>query len=200
MGWAEDPEEALAKGMTMAERAFRIDDKDPLPYFAIGRIHMMRGEHEASIGALNRSIFLNPSFAQAYHGLGMALTLAGDLEGAKRALEMAERLSPLDPILWASTVVHALADILSGDTQEALEWSEKTQRNPRAKGYWPHAVHAAALAQAGRLEEAKRAVKRARAELPQLSIDYIEATLPTKDPGGLKEYIEGLRAAGLPQS
>ena len=199
MGWAEDSQAALASGYALAQRALKIDDKDPLPYFASGRILMMRGEHDASIAALRRSIYLNPSFAQAHHGLGMALVLAGELEEAKQALEMAERLSPLDPILWASTVVHALADVLSGDTAQALEWAQKTLRNPRAKGYWPHAVYAAALVQAGRLEEAKSAVQDAVRELPGLSVDYLVTTLQTKHPGGLDPYVNNLRKAGLPE-
>ena len=29
-----------------------MDDKDPVGYFAIGRIYMMQGEHDASIAAL----------------------------------------------------------------------------------------------------------------------------------------------------
>ena len=199
MGWAEDAAAALDAGYASAQRALRIDDKDPLPYFANGRIQMMRGEHDASIGALRRSIYLNPSFAQAHHGLGMALVLAGELEEAKQALEIAERLSPLDPILWASTVVHALADVLSGDTASALEWAQKTLRNPRAKGYWPHSVLAAALAQAGRIEEARRSVQDAIDELPSFSVNYLVSTLPTKHPGGLDPYVNNLRKAGIPE-
>jgi adenylate cyclase len=129
----------------------------------------------------------------------MALVLAGELDEAKKALEMAERLSPLDPILWASTVVHALADVLSGDTVSALEWAEKTLRNPRARGYWPHAVFAAVLAQAGRIEEARGSIKNAISELPNFSVSYLVSTLPTKHPGGLDPYIENLRKAGIPE-
>jgi adenylate cyclase len=121
------------------------------------------------------------------------------LEEAKQALEMAERLSPLDPILWASTVVHALADVLSEDTTSALEWAQKTLRNPRAKGYWPHSVFAAALAQAGRIEEARRSVQDAINELPSFSVSYLVSTLPTKHPGGLDPYVNNLRKAGIPE-
>ena len=98
---------------------------------------MLEGQHDASIAALEQAIELNPSFAQSHHGLGMALTLVGRLDEAKEALAMAERLSPRDPNLWASTVVHALACVLSGDDEEALFWARKTIQNPRAKGYCP---------------------------------------------------------------
>jgi adenylate cyclase len=199
MGWSEDPAESLDAAMALAEQALALDDKDPVAYFAAGRIHMMRGRHDDSIASLETSIELNPSFAQSHHGLGMALTLAGRLDEAKEALAMAERLSPRDPILWASTVVHALACILSRDDEEALHWARKTIQNPRSKGYWPHSVLAAAQANLGQIEEARSAVAAALEAMPDLTLAYLEKTLPTKEPGGLDPYLEGLRKAGLPE-
>jgi adenylate cyclase len=199
MGWSDDPEQSLEAGMAMAEKALSIDDKDPMGYFAAGRIHMMEGRHDDSIAALGQAIELNPSFAQSHHGLGMALTLAGRLDEAKEALGMAERLSPRDPNLSAFTVVHALACVLSGDHEDALHWARKTIQNPRSKGYWPHAVHAAALSQLDRMEEARSAVALALEALPDLSLSYLAKTLPTKDPSNLDPYLESLRKAGLPQ-
>jgi adenylate cyclase len=182
MGWPDDPEHHLDLGMAAARWALRVDDKDPVGYFAIGRIHMMQGDHDASIGALETSIRLNPSFSQAHHGLGMALTLAGQLDEARAAFEQVEGLSPRDPILWATTITHALADVLAGDAQAALVWIQKTMQLPRATGYWPHAVSAAALVQAGRIDEAREAVQVAQRELPKLSLGFLAQSLPTKYP------------------
>ncbi len=199
MGWSEDTEQCLDAGMTLAKQALALDDKDPVAYFAAGRIYMMRGRHDDSTAALNTAIELNPSFAQAYHGLGMALTLAGRLEEAKEACIMSERLSPRDPINWASTIVHALACVLSRDYEEAAHWAHKTIQNPRSKGYWPHAGLAAALAHLGQMDEARAAVTDALEAKPDLSLAYLAKTLPTKEPDGLDPYLDGLRKAGLPE-
>jgi len=199
MGWAEDPDQTLAAGMTAAKKALALDDKDAVAYFAAGRVHMMLGEHDASIGALETSLTLNPNFAQAYHGLGFALTLAGRIEDALDSLAKAERLSPRDPLLWAFTVVHALACILSHDYETAVHWARRAMQIPRATGYWPHAVLAAPLAQLGRIEQARAAVKAALEQKPDLSLSYLKKTLPTKHPGGLDPYLDGLRKAGLPE-
>jgi adenylate cyclase len=198
LGWTEDAQRDLEEGMTLAKKALALDDKDPVAYFAAGRIQMMQGQHDDSIASLETAIELNPSFAQAYHGLGMALTLAGRLEEAKAALGRSERLSPRDPILWASTAVHALACILSRDHEEALHWARKTIQNPRSAGYWPYAVLAAALAHLGQMDEARAAVTEALEAKPDLSLTYLEKTLPTKEPDGLEPYLDGLRKAGLP--
>lgn len=197
MGWSENPEESLAKGLEAARKALACDDKDAAAYFAIGRIHMMQGRHEASIAALERALAINPSFAQAYHGLGMVLTLAGRLEEAKEMQDKAHLLSPRDPLGWAFTVVHALACILSKEFEDALFWAGKTLQIPQATGYWPHAVHASALAHLGRLDEARAALSEAVSALPELSLSYLRQTLPTVDADGLKPYLAGLAKAGL---
>ncbi len=200
MGWAAGPDESLAAGFAAARKALELDPKDAIAYFALARIHMMRGELDDSIELLEASIRLNPSFAQSYHGLGMSLTLVGRCGEAIENLEMAERLSPRDPIIWASRVVHALACLLTGDAANAANWARKTlQASARNSGYWPHAVLAAALANLGRLDEARAALAQALSERPGLSLAYIRETLPTKPPGDLGPYLDGLAGAGLPE-
>ena len=58
---------------------------------------------------------------------------------------------------------------------------------------------AAPLAHLGRIEEAQTAVEAALAAKPDLSLAYLAKTLPTKQPGGLEPYLDGLRKAGLPE-
>ncbi|MEE8501134.1 MAG: tetratricopeptide repeat protein, partial [Kiloniellales bacterium] len=198
MGWADTPDEALAPGLMAANMALALDDKDPVAYFALGRVTMMRGEHDAAIAALETTLALNPSFAQAYHGLGFALALAGRLEEAVEMFDKAERLSPFDPLLWAFTITHGLACILARDNKTALQLARQTLQIPRASGYWPHAVLAAALAHLGQMDEARAAVTEALEAKPDLSLTYLEKTLPTKEPDGLEPYLDGLRKAGLP--
>jgi len=199
MGWTDDPERDLELGKQAATQAIRLDPKDPVGYFAIGRIQMMQGAHDASIASLRKAIDLNPSFSQAWHGLSMVLTLAGELDEARTAGLEVERLSPRDPILWATTIVHALADVLDNDPASALIWVEKTRQLHRHTGYWVPAVTAAALSQAGRMDEARAALAEALDALPKLSISYLANALPTRQPDGLAPYLDALRAAGLPE-
>ncbi len=199
MGWADDPGHQLDLGMAAARQALRIDNKDPVAHFAIGRIYMMNGDHDASIAALQTAIEINPSFSQAYHGLCMVQMLAGEFDASRAAARQAERLSPRDPLLWGILVCHGLADVLDGDTASAFECVRKAKKTQRAKGYWMPAINAAALVQSGRVDEGRLALQEALNELPSLTVSYLQRTLPTKHAGGLDPYTDALRAAGLPE-
>ena len=185
--------------MKAARKALAADQRNAVAYFSIGRIYMMQGKQDDAIAALETSVELNPSFAQAHHGLGMALCLAGRLEEAHAACSMCERLSPRDPILWASLAVQALTSILAEDYETALIWAQKAKRHPKATGYWPHAMMAAPLAHLGRIEEAKSAVQEMLVVVPTMTISQLGETYPTSQPGGLEPYLHGLRLAGLPE-
>ena len=197
LGITENPDALLQEGLESARKALQCDDRDAISYFAIGRIHMMLGDHDASIAALRKSIELNPCFAQAYHGLGFVLSLAGELEESGRTTKQAVAMSPRDPMLWAFTIVHALNYILSEDYEAGLEWANHTLQIPNATGYWSHAVKASALANLGRVDEAKQSLALAQEAKPDLSIGFLETNLPTKHAGGLDPYLDGLRKCGL---
>lgn len=201
MHWAkaEDMPAELNAGMEAARKALAADERDAVAYFGIGRIHMMQGRPDEAIEALQTSISLNPSFAQAHHGLGMALCLAGRFDEAHAANAMCERLSPRDPIIWASLVVQSLTYLLARDYENALFWARKGQRHPNANGYWPHAMLAAALAHLGQLDEARAELQRMVDIVPTITLGELRNAYPTKHPGGLDPYLEGLRLAGLPE-
>jgi adenylate cyclase len=197
MGYAEDPQARLEEGLRSAREALQLDDKDAISYFAIGRIHMMQGNHDDSIAALRKSIELNPCFAQAYHGLGFVLSLAGEFEESSRNMQKAVAISPRDPMLWAFTIVHALNYLLAGDNEASLDWANRTLQIPNATGYWAHAVRASALANLGRIEEGRESLAKAVEAKPDLGIDYLHTSLPTREPDGLEPYLTGLRSCGL---
>ena len=199
LAWTDDPDSRLAEGRKAADKALQCDDRDAVAYFASARIHMMYGEHDACIAALERSLELNPNFAQSYHALGMVLALCGNQDESRRQSEKAERLSPRDPILIGFRAAHSLASLLAGDYEESILWGHKVLQIPKDCGYWPHALIAAASAHLGRMDDARAACEAARLTMPDLTVSYLEKTLPTKHEGGLEPWLSGLRMAGLPE-
>lgn len=168
-----------------------------MAYFAAGRVYMMLGEHDSSVAELQMAVELNPSFALAHHGLGCALMLSGRLEETAAELNKAIRLSPRDPVLWGMMLFHSLNCSLMREYEAAAEWARNVIREPRSAGggYWPYAVLASALGNLGQTKEARKALDEALERIPDLSLAYLTKTLPTKDPGGLDPYLDGLRKA-----
>jgi adenylate cyclase len=201
LGFAEQPEESLEAALSSAKTALALDDKDPVAYFALGRVYMLRGEHDDSVAELEKALALNPSFAQAHHGLGFALVLSGRLDKAAEALDNAIRLSPRDPVLWGTMCFRSIACNQMEQYEEAAHWGRRAVHEPRAAGggYWSYAVLASALGNLGETKEAREAIAEALRRKPDLSLDYLATTLPTKKPGGLEKYFDGLRKAGLPE-
>ena len=200
LGFSEERDRLLEEGRLLAKKAMEIDSRDPVAYFAIGRIHMMQGDHDDSIAELNYSLELNPNFAHSYFGLGFVLSLTGELEEAKKMLQTAIRLSPRDPLMMAFTNIFAMICILEKDFEEGVEWAKRSLRMPTRLGYWNHATLASAYANLGQMEEATEALKGAVKEKPDLSISFLEKVLPTRQKDGLGVYFSGLRLAGLPES
>lgn len=199
MGFSEDHERWLEEGKCLAQKAMETDPRDPVGYFAIGRIYMMLGAHDDAIAALKTALELNPNYAQAYFGLGFVQTLAGDLEDARKNLKIAVRLSPRDPLMMAFTNILGVACITAGDYEEAVEWSKRSLRWPSPLGYWNHATLAAAYAGLDRIEEAKKALQGALNVRQDLSIAFLKRQLPTRHEDGLDQYWKGIRKAGLPE-
>ena len=200
LGRAKMPEESLEAALTAANKALALDDRDPVAYFALGRVYTMRGEHDAAVAELEKALELSPSFALAHHGLGFALVLSGRLEEGAEELDKTIRLSPRDPILWGTMAFLSIACNLLQQYEAAVDWARRAIHEPRAagSGYWSYAVLASALGNLGQIAEAREAIDEALRRKPDLSLAYVETTLPTKQPGGLDTFLDGLRKAGLP--
>ncbi len=68
------------------------------------------------------------------------------------------------------------------------------------RGYWSFAVLASALGNLGQIADARHNVDEALQRKPDLTLAYPEKTLPTKYPGGIAIYLNGLRKAQLPEA
>jgi hypothetical protein len=61
-------------------------------------------------------------------------------------------------------------------------------------------MRCASLAQAGRVDEARSLLAMALREQPQLSVDWIRASVPYQMPKLMELFLEGVRRAGLNDS
>ena len=195
MGWV-DRETGLRRGREHAVRAVALDDCDSWGQTALGYLAMMERRTAESLAAFRRAVELNPNSATAHGDLSRGLAFAGfDREAIEHA-EHAIRLSPMDPDMALFLGGIAVAHYGAGRYADALRVSEDLLRlRPGFQG--AQRLHCASLAQTGRIDEARAYLEVVRREQPQLSVEWIRASVPYQTAELMERFLQGMRKAGL---
>jgi TolB-like protein/Flp pilus assembly protein TadD len=195
--WTVEPTSArLDEALAATQTALEIDDSNSTFYALKARVQLARQEYESAIEGNKIAIELNPTFAAAHCGLADSLTYLGRYDEAIGQFEHAIALSSNDPQRWAFLTYGALALILKGDFERAVEWADRAAEIPNHQ-YWTYAHKAVALALMGKGTEARHALAAALAKQPRLTVRYARERLYyLKDAAQLDRYAEGLERAG----
>jgi adenylate cyclase len=179
----------------LAARAAELDRNDPWAYVALGFAAFTERHTNESIAHFQRALDLNPNFAAAHGYLGWTLAFDGQSDKAIVHSRTAIRMSPHDP---QQVIFHgglAAAHYLAGRYDEAIDSALSVLRfRPTFNG--ARRLLVAALAQAGRLDEARRELERLKNFQPDISLAWIEKNVPYT-PGPMESYLEGWRKVGL---
>jgi adenylate cyclase len=179
----------------LAARAAELDRNDPWAYVALGFVAFTERHTDESIAHFQRALNLNPNFAAAHGYLGWTLSFDGQSDKAILHSQTAIRMSPHDP---QQVIFHgglAAAHYLAGRYDEAINSALSVLRfRPTFNG--ARRLLVAALAQAGRLEEARKELERLKDFQPDISLAWIEKNVPYT-PRQMKSYLEGWRKVGL---
>ena len=123
-------ETALAR--SCAQRGLDLDPLDPFVNFTMGRSFWLEGDLERGLAWLERATALSPNYAQGIYARAWTETLAGrGLEG-RGHVDLAMRLSPLDPLYYAMLGTRAFTHMAEGEEAEAARWAERAARSPGA--------------------------------------------------------------------
>src|SRR5262249_7883560 len=153
-------------------------------------------DRDAARQALEAALALSPSCALAYILGSVVMDYAGQADRGIEWGESAIRLSPFDPMNYASWFSIALWRLARGEYEAAAEAAQKTfQSNP----YWSfaHFMLAATHARLGRLDAAKSAAARVLELQPSFTISGTCASFDIH-PSVAVPLSESLIVAGLP--
>ncbi len=196
-GWLGDEEAALNEGDEAAREALRLDSQDPNAHRGRGMIRLFQGRVDEAIISMRRALELNPNSADILGSTAATYGVAGDYEQARIHLVRAVELSPKDPGRpgWrVGTAIGAFAAERYDDAIDACNIS--IEMNPNFPT--PYRQRASALALLGRLEEARRDVASLLELAPSTNLRNTRLRVPIGGEG-MDRFIEGLRAAGLPE-
>jgi tetratricopeptide (TPR) repeat protein len=161
-------------------------------------LSFIAGEHEDGKALTDRALVLNPNLALAWLYSGWARVWLGEPEETIKRVNHALRLSPSDPDSFSMYCAMAIAYLFDGQYAEAISWSERATRE-KPNILLHVAVAAASNAQAGRSDEARKAMAQLRMIDPTLSISKLKYLFPIRRSQHFERWSEGLRKAGLPE-
>jgi TolB-like protein/Tfp pilus assembly protein PilF len=132
MRHSDDLAGEIALARRFALRGLELDPVDPFVNFTMGRTFWLEGDLETSLVWLERATAISPNYAQGIYARAWTESLAGrGLEG-RRSVDLAMRLSPLDPLYYAMLATRAFTHMLTGEFAEAAAWAERAARSPGA--------------------------------------------------------------------
>jgi adenylate cyclase len=194
LGVYKDPKEAMERAIALGQKAVAIDDSSGLLHSRLGWLYGMNKEFDKGIAEAERAVALEPNSAEAIYFLAVNLSWARPPAESLPYFKNALRLSPIPP--WPLLHNMAVAYRDSGQYEEAIAMFRKIfQKWPQAIA--SHAGCAAALAMAGRLEEARAEAAEVMRIDPKFSLESFTNRFPWKDQARLDRFIEASRKAGL---
>ena len=154
MRQTDDVAGEIAAARSCAQRGLDIDPLDPFVNFTMGRSYWPEGDLGSARHWLERATTLSPNYAQGMYALSWTNTIAGEENDGREQIDLAMRLSPLDPLFYAMLGARGFTHIARGEYAAALEWTERAAKAPGAHVFMA-LLAAAAQSLAGHTRRAK---------------------------------------------
>ena len=201
--FVKDPILALAAAEAKLTKALSKVPDDARGHMMLGFVYALTKRAVGGIAEYEHALALDQNLADAHGFLGNAKTLIHRAEEAEAHILEALRLSPRDTMayIWMYHAGHAKLHI--GSYERAVSWFRRAIEANRNYPL-PHFELAAALAQLGRIDEARSCAKAGLALNPDFTIARIRAAWASfsDDPTYVAEHernFEGMCKAGLPE-
>jgi TolB-like protein len=132
MHYTEDVAGAIDHARRYASRGLELDPLDPFVNFTMARTYWLDGDLDTSLGWLQRATDVSPHYAQGIYAQAWTESLAGHATEGRQHVDLAMRLSPLDPLHYAMLATRAFTHMVLGEDAEAAHWAERGARSPGA--------------------------------------------------------------------
>jgi TolB-like protein/class 3 adenylate cyclase len=190
----------FAEAEAALTRALSMAPQHATAHLYLGVVQSYTNRAAQGIAECQRALTLDRNLSSAHGLIGIAKFYLGRAEETEGHILEALRLSPHDHLAYALMMIAGVAKLRLGADEEAVGWLRRaveTNRNiPMA-----HFHLAAALAQLGRLDEARSAVAAGLALNPTFTIRRFRNTARPDDPAVRAQgqrLVDGMRKAGVP--
>lgn len=197
-GWTADRDRAFAESCALAVRAVAADPENPASLATAAWSHaMFSGGFDQALELAERALDLHPNSHAVRSYCGWVFTYAGESDRAIEQFESARRLSPVDPRGYFPLLGIATAHFFAGRFEETVRFTrrilDEVPSHNIARRYL-----AAALAHAGRTDEAAAALAALLAAQPGYTLGAARGSR-FRYRWMLELWVDGLALAGLPE-
>jgi TolB-like protein/class 3 adenylate cyclase len=203
LSFATDPMAAFAAAEAKLTKALSLIADHALGHLWLGLVDIFTKRAAAGIGECERALQLDRNLASAHADIGLGKIFIGRAEETEAHIAEALRLSPRDTLTYVWMSHAGSARNALGGYEQAIPWF---QRAIEANRNYPFAYFmlAVALAELGRLDEARLAVRAGRVLDPNFTVSRARVfwTAMSDDPtylAQLEPIFEGLRKARVPE-
>jgi len=187
--------EVIDEVLATAQRAILLDPLHPGGHVSMGWVLFVRGDREGALAEARQALAVSPNFSVTHHLLGAVLLFSSSPREGLQSFHEMLRLDPHYPSRHIVLVQIAIAHYFLREYDAAVAAAKEAIRSFPEQP-WSHRWLAAALGQAGRLEEAMQALQKAIAIAPKsfdMSVRQRPASWQAEDH---EHMLEGLRKAG----
>lgn len=192
-----DRAKAEADVRRLSERAVELDPLDPFANMIMGRWYWMTGNPDDGLDWYERAIQLSPSYSKGHYSRGMIDAFAGRSERARAGVDLALRLSPLDPMIGPMLAARSLSYLVEGDFATARDWALKSARYASSHANLLCLV-AAACELAGDHVQARHFAQTLRSAVPDLTVSMYLQSVPMPGADVHAGIRDALRRVGIP--
>lgn len=132
MHYTDDSAGAIDQARRFAERGLELDPLDPFVNFTMGRTYWLQGDLDASLSWLERATDISPHYAQGIYARAWTEVLSDKAMDSRAHVDLAMRLSPLDPLHYAMLATRAFTHMASNEDAQAAHWADRGARSPGA--------------------------------------------------------------------
>jgi tetratricopeptide (TPR) repeat protein len=197
----DDRANALARAETTLTKALLRASNNAAAHQYLGLVLVQTKRVSQGIAEYERSLMLDPNLAESRGLIGLARIFDGRAEETERDENEALRLSPRDKSAWAWMHFSGSAKLYLGANEEAIAWFRRgieLRRDFPLTHFWM----AAALANLGRLQEARTEAQVGLALDPTFTIRRFLDRLESDNPVFLEQrarHADAMRKAGIPE-
>ena len=200
MGWGPLADTDVAEAVRLAKQAIETGKDDPDALWTAGiTVSVFAGEATTAASLIERALTLNPNCAPAWMASGWIACFLARAEAAIEGFERAIRLSPLDPLGYAFTGGLAIAQLIAGHYEEAMEWVDRSLRE-QDRFFLSVRYKVALCGLLDRVDEGREWLGRLLELRPEFTIAAYNIETGRYIPAQHRSIIsDGLRKAGLPE-